>query len=118
MNELHLLPEILSLYRKFDWQLRQVLLTPEAKAALDEKLTAILGNVEIVEGEIDALWLSRPSGKDGEAWELRLISANAYALFEVFRAAQPNEEREDIKSDMEMRLVEYFFPDLRSEKTV
>lgn len=116
MENLLLLPDILSLYRKFDWQLRQVLLTPEAIAGLDEKTRLLLENAEIVEAEVNALWLSRKSGTDGEAWELRLIGAEAYALFEVFRADQSSEEQADIKSDMEMRLIEYAIPAWRSEK--
>ncbi len=110
MSALENFAEILAQYRKFGWQLRQVLLTAEAKNNLDENAKSKFAETEIVESEVNAFWFSRPSGKENEAWELRLISASPYALFEVFTAEQTADERNDLKSDMEMRLIEFGFP--------
>ena len=55
----------------------------------------------------DALWFSRPSHNNREAWELRLLAQTQYALFETFEADETEEERDDVKLEMEARLREY-----------
>ena len=102
-----LITEIASVYQKHGWQLRRVMLRPESQAEL-EKGRAALGGVAPDEAEIDALWFSRPSHEQREAWELRLIAENPYALFETFEADEPEEEREDMRREMEARMREHF----------
>jgi hypothetical protein len=53
------------------------------------------------------LWFSRPSHEKREAWELRLISEQAYALFEVFEADESEEDREGARKEMENRMREH-----------
>jgi len=106
-----LIEEILAVYRKHGWQLRRVLLRPESRAELENDITS-LGGVAPQEAEIDALWFSRPSHEKREAWELRLLAENPYALFETFEADETEEEREDVRREMEARMREYF----KSEK--
>ena len=77
---------------------------------MHENALTLPSNADIIESEVNALWFSRSSGTDREAWELRLISSNAYALFEVFGSEQTIDEQNDIKNDMEMRLIEYTMP--------
>ena len=101
-----LIEEILALYQKHGWELRRVLLRPESRAGCEtERLP--LGGVETEEATIDALWFSRPSHQGREAWELRLIAENPYALFETFEADELEEEREDMRREMEARMREY-----------
>jgi len=107
MNLSELITEIVSVYQKHGWQLRRVMLRPESQAEL-ENGTAALGGVTPAEAEIDALWFSRPSHEQREAWELRLIAENPYALFETFEADEPEEEREDVRREMEARMREHF----------
>ena len=71
MNLSELITEIVSVYQKHGWQLRRVMLRPESQAEL-ENGTPALGEVTPAEAEIDALWFSRPSHEQREAWELRL----------------------------------------------
>jgi hypothetical protein len=54
------------------------------------------------------LWFSRPSHNDREAWELRLLAQTQYALFETFEADETEEERDDLRLEMEAQLREYF----------
>ena len=61
----------------------------------------------IKEAAVDALWFSRPSHENREAWELRLLAQAQYALFETFEADETEEEREDVKLEMEARLRDY-----------
>jgi hypothetical protein len=102
-----LINEIVGVYEKHGWQLRRMLLRPESRAEL-ENATAALGAATGAEAEVDALWFSRPSHGQREAWELRLIAENPYALFETFEADESEEEREDVRREMETRMREHF----------
>jgi hypothetical protein len=101
-----LIEEILAVYQKHGWQLRRVLLRPESRAGSETEQLPVSG-VAAEEATIDALWFSRPSHQGREAWELRLIAENPYALFETFEADELEEEREDVRREMEARMREY-----------
>jgi hypothetical protein len=112
MKMSELIKEIVGVYLKHGWQLRRVLLRPESRAEL-ETWISVLG-VAQEEAELDALWFSRPSHEQREAWELRLIAENPYALFETFEADESEEEREDVRREMEARMREYLKPKVLS----
>ena len=92
--------ELTGIYRKHGWILRRALLRPETRAEFSVE-------VAVKEAEFDALWFSRPSHNDREAWELRLLAQTQYALFETFEADETEEEREDLRLEMEARMREY-----------
>lgn len=96
--------EILSLYVKYDWKLKRVLLTAKLKKHLGSSVETIFNSAQIIDSEIDAVWFSRPSGKDKKAWELRRLSNSPYALFEVFESEDEEEVCEEIRREMEARL--------------
>ncbi len=102
-----LIEEILAVYQKHGWQLRRVLLRPESRAELEAGITS-LGKAAQEEAELDALWFSRPSHEKREAWELRLVAENPYALFETFEADESEEEREEVRREIEARMRQYF----------
>ncbi|MDQ1639890.1 MAG: hypothetical protein QOF62_3229 [Pyrinomonadaceae bacterium] len=104
MNEL--IKEIVGVYLKHGWELRRVLLRPESRAELETWISA-LGEIKQEDAELDALWFSRPSHEQREAWELRLVAENPYALFETFEADESEEERENVRREMEARMREY-----------
>ena len=64
-------------------------------------------DVEIEEAEVDGLWFSRPSTEQREAWELRLLAENPFALFETFEKDEPEEAREERRREMEAQLRDY-----------
>lgn len=101
----NLISEIVATYQRHGWTLRQVLLRPELKATVTESDS--FDNAEIRDADFDALWFSRPSHDKREAWELRLISEQAYALFEVFEADELAADREDARKEMENRMREH-----------
>jgi len=101
-----LITEIVGVYQKHGWQLRRILLRPESRAELETGIS-FLGGATLEEALLDALWFSRPSHENREAWELRLVSENPYALFETFEADEPEEEREGVRREMEARMREY-----------
>jgi hypothetical protein len=96
----------LALYRKHGWVLRQVLLTEKSRKILEGSPAALFGETETSVFQKDAAWFSRPSGKDGEAWEIRLFSETPYALIEVFGPDQDEREREEIRRGMEQKLLD------------
>ena len=95
--------DLLSLYQKHGWTLRRVLLSPELKKQLAGSMD-IFSGAQIIEAKIDAVWFSRPSGKDREAWELRRLSETPYALFELFEADQEKQICDQIRQEMEAKL--------------
>ena len=95
--------ELLATYRKHGWELRGALFQPETFSELGE----LVKDIPVKEAEFDALWFSRPSHNNREAWELRLLAQTQYALFETFEADETEEERADVKLEMEARLREY-----------
>lgn len=110
-----LIEEILAVYQKHGWQLRRVLLRPESRGTLESEMSP-LGGVETEEATIDALWFSRTSHEGREAWELRLIAENPYALFETFEADETEEQRDDVRREMEARMREYSKQKVTSDK--
>ena len=100
--------ELTAIYRKHGWQLRSVLLRPQTRVEIQSLLP---DGLVIREAEFDALWFSRPSHNDREAWELRLLAQTQYALFETFEADETEEEREDVKLEMQARLRDYLTAD-------
>ena len=103
MNNADLFGELVATYRKHGWELRGALLQP---ATLVE-IQSLLGELPVKEAEVDALWFSRPSHQNREAWELRLLAQTQYALFEAFEPDETEEEREEVRREMEARLREY-----------
>lgn len=101
----NLISEIVATYERHGWTLRQVLLRPESKATATGAVP--IDGAEIQESDFDALWFSRPSHEKREAWELRLIAEQAYALFEAFEADESEEERAEARKEMENRMRQH-----------
>lgn len=81
-------------------------MSEESRHDLGGSVQELFGAVEIVGFGKDAAWFSRASGKDREAWELRLFGDAPFALVEVFEAEQDEEARNDIRSELEERILE------------
>jgi hypothetical protein len=98
--------QIVATYQKHGWKLNRIL---AASPAADELLEigAAFPAIPIAQTEIDALWFARSSHAGREAWELRLVAEQAYALFEAFEADDEEEDREDARHEMENKMREY-----------
>lgn len=103
MDNADLFGELVATYRKHGWELRRALLKPATRAAIQ----ASLGDIPVSEAEFDALWFSRPSHQNREAWELRLLAQTQYALFEAFEPDETGEERDEVRREMEAKLRDY-----------
>jgi hypothetical protein len=102
MNQLDRIKEILATYEKHGWRLRRALLRPETRAELSDEGWLEHESIEVA--DLDALWFSRKSQQNREAWELRLVAATQYALFETFEPDEPEAVREEVRREMEARI--------------
>ena len=107
MTQVERISETVDIYRKHGWRLERVLLRPETLAELTSVQPELLEDVTPREATVDALWFARASHAGREAWELRLVAASAYALFETFEMDEAEEEREEVRREMEARLTEF-----------
>ena len=107
MKKAHLFMEIVATYRKHGWELRRALMQPATLAEVQSQEAQLPSQVEVKESPVDALWFSRPSSQNREAWELRLLEQTQYALFEAFEPDETGEEREEAMLEMEARLREH-----------
>jgi hypothetical protein len=104
MQAHELFTEIIATYQRHGWELRRVLLRPETRADLNEREQGLFKDALLIEADFDALWFSRPSHAGREAWELRLVATQPYALFEAFEADEDEELREEARREMENRM--------------
>jgi hypothetical protein len=100
--KIDLVSEIVATYRRHGWKLRRVLMQPGTRVALGNDLD--FENADLQDDQIDALWFARPSHAGREAWELRLVSEQPYALFEAFEAEESESAREEKRGQMEERM--------------
>ena len=107
MKSVDLFMELVATYRKHGWELRTAILRPATLAVLERESAQLLDKVPVKEAGFDALWFSRPSHNNREAWELRLLGQTPYALFETFEADETEEQRDDVKLEMEARMRDY-----------
>ena len=104
---LELFAEIIATYQRHGWKLQRVLLRPETRADLNEQADELLKEVQLIDSDFDALWFARPSHAGREAWELRLVASQPYALFEAFEADETEEKREEARREMENRMRDH-----------
>ena len=93
--------EIIAQYEKHGWRPRRALLSDAGKKAW----APVFDSLEIDDSDIDALWFSRKSHRDTEAWELRRLSELPFALIAVVSATADSIEVETTLSQVvqEMR---------------
>ncbi|MFY9618694.1 MAG: hypothetical protein WAM70_10530 [Pyrinomonadaceae bacterium] len=104
-----LIKDIIATYERHGWNLRRVLARPET-GSLISQAGDLVRNAEILDSDFDALWFARPSHAGREAWELRLIAEQPFALFEAFEADESEEDREEVRREIENRIREHAKP--------
>jgi hypothetical protein len=107
MTQVERISETINTYRQHGWRLERVLLRPETRAELTNSQPEIFEDATPQEATVDALWFARQSHAGREAWELRLVAETPYALFETFEMDEAEEDREEVRREMEARLNEY-----------
>ena len=107
MKKANLFMQLVATYRKHGWELRRALMQPTTLAELQSQEAQLLNRVDVRESPVDALWFARPSTHGQEAWELRLLEQTQYALFEAFEPDETEEQRDEVRLEMEARLREH-----------
>lgn len=105
MNVVELAQPIVANYQKHGWTLRRVLVRPSTEQER-QQIAQMFPEAALINAEVDALWFAR-SHAGREAWELRLIAEQPYALFETFEADEAEEDREDLRREMENKMRDY-----------
>jgi len=106
MSRLEQLEAVIDRYCTHGWRLARALLSAETRAELNLSEQPFAG-VPVEEATLDALWFTRTSQGGREAWELRLVADTPYALFETFEPDEAEEDREELRREMEARLRDY-----------
>jgi len=106
MPSLELFKEIIATYQRHGWELKRVLLKPPTRSDLTALAAGLFNEAGVIEAEMDALWFARPSHAGREAWELRLVAEQPYALLEAFESDESEEEREEARLEMEHQMRE------------
>lgn len=115
MSELGKFRDASALYRKHGWRLVRALMREEtlkelgneAVASGDEKESLTFEGAPAYESEMNAMWFTRAAAGGREAWELRLVADPPYALFELFEADEAEEDRAEVRREMESRMCAY-----------
>ena len=123
MNQVERFHETAAIYRRHGWRLARVLMRPETLAQLDPAQAgeaeqsaaqpsgasgnACFEEITVRAAAVDAMWFARASHGGREAWELRLVAEPPYALFEMFEPDEAEDDREDVRREMEARLRDY-----------
>ena len=103
---------IVQQYRRFGWELRRVLLTPEMEKHLGPAADELFGGIPVARSAINGAWFTRPSKHGRMAWEIRALEDLPYALIEVVDAGLTDAELENILSGTEEKLrVRHSFVD-------
>lgn len=102
-----LFKEIIATYQSHGWELKRVLMKPATQTYLKEQTAELFNEIKLIVAEFDALWFARASQAGREAWELRLVAEQPYALFEAFEADETEEEREEARMEMENKMREF-----------
>lgn len=100
MNESEI-QEVIGQYTKHGWSPRRLLSVKPAKSLL----ASMPPDVKEVRSEIDAIWFSRRSRPDAEAWELRRLTDSPYALVAVLDDGMDEDEMESILEDVQSRMT-------------
>lgn len=80
--------EIITQYEKHGWTPRRALLSEAGSGVY----RAAIGEIEVSDSQIDAIWFSRRSKPDSEAWELRRLSGLPFALVAVIPSSADDAE--------------------------
>ena len=99
-----LFTEIMATYQRHGWELKRVLLKPTTRADLADQALAVFAGATLIDAEVDALWFARASQAGREAWELRQVATQPFALVEAFEVDEDEELREDARREMENRM--------------
>lgn len=89
------------LYAKHGWELRRILVADDA---VHDEFADAFPDALIENAFLDAIWFSRRSAPEQEAWELRRLTGSPFALVKVIPDSFTDDEREFILKETETEM--------------
>ena len=111
MTDLATVKLIIEQYAKHEWTVRRAALSTASIASVGAGLASLYADIEIEESPNEALWFSRRTLPDREAWELRRLSGSPFALVAVLDDSLPEDEREELLRETEHRMFDGSHPE-------
>jgi hypothetical protein len=102
---------VISQYAGHGWRLRRALLSRDSIGKLWSSFESEHGDVSLTVSDDEALWFSRRSLPDREAWELRRLSGSPFALVAVLEDSLDDDEREAVLKATERRMFDGSHPE-------
>ena len=96
--------DMIAVYAKHGWKLSRVLLSEATRTGLGESgVKDLFGESRISRSDFDAIWFERGAKGGATAIELRSLTAEPFALFEI---VPPDENPEPFRARLELRMAE------------
>lgn len=111
MIDLAELTKIIEQYARHGWGLRRASLSEVSIADLAAAIMTQTPETVIERSSNEALWFSRRSLPDREAWELRRLTGSPFALVAVLEDSWSDEEREEVLRETEQRMFDGSHPE-------
>lgn len=111
MSDLTAISEIIDQYSRHGWALRRALISSASIAAYGSQLASMHSDLEISESVNEALWFSRRSHPDREAWELRRLSGSPFAMVTNVENSLGDDEREELLTETFRRMFDGSHPE-------
>lgn len=109
--DLETIQAVIDQYAKHGWQLRRALLSNEiANSFLAQPALTEVKVVAVKSGN-EALWFSRRSLPDREAWELRRLAGSPFALVAIIEDSFDEDERESVLEATEWQMFDGSHPE-------
>lgn len=102
---------IIDQYARHGWGLRRALLSRDSIARIWPNIASGDPDITLIETDNEALWFSRRSLRDREAWELRKLSGSPFALVAVLEDSLDDDEREGILRNTERQMFDGSHPE-------
>ena len=102
---------VIDQYAGHGWRLRRALVSSRSAEKFRSAPAFQDPEIQLVESKNEALWFSRRSLPDREAWELRRLSGSPFALVAVLEDSLTDDEREAVLHDTEQRMFDGSHPE-------
>ena len=109
--DLETIQAVIDQYAKHGWQLRRALLSHDTIHRHGEYFQTEYPAAYVTKRESEALWFSRRSLPDREAWELRRLTGSPFALVAILEDSFDDDEREAVLEATERRMFDGSHPE-------
>ena len=109
--DIEAIQSVIDQYAKHGWQLRRAMVSGETADKLSTEPVFAQARIVAVKSGNEALWFSRRSLPDREAWELRRLSGSPFALVAILEDSFDDDEREAVLEATERQMFDGSHPE-------